>query len=223
MIIAGFFAGRLAHKFKFPMISGYIVVGILLSPSVLNVISSTSINDLDIFTSIALGIIAYSIGGSLHWESIRKQENSIILIGLLQAAGAWLLSMLAVALIAPFFLGTPAMTFTNTYLPMGLVIGALASATAPAVILALIREYKAKGSLTTTLLSVVAFDDAIAIILFSISLGIGRPLSLGEGSSIYQMLVLPLLKILGSIAIGLILGFALVHNDKTNYHVSQDL
>jgi NhaP-type Na+/H+ or K+/H+ antiporter len=211
MIIAGFFAGKLAHKFKFPMISGYIVVGILLSPSVLKVISSTSIKDLDVFTSIALGIIAYSVGGSLHWASIRKQERSIILIGLLQAVGAWLLSLLAVALIAPFFLDTPDTTFTNTYLPMGLVIGALASATAPAVILAIIREYKAKGSLTTTLLSVVAFDDAIAIILFSIALGIGRPLSLGESASAYQTFLLPLLRILGSVVLGLILGFALIY------------
>jgi NhaP-type Na+/H+ or K+/H+ antiporter len=192
------------------MITGYLVAGILLSPSVFNIISRTSIEDLNIFTSIALGIIAYSIGGSLHWQSIRKRENSIILIGLLQAFGAWLLSMLAVALIAPFFLDSPDMTFTNTYLPMGLVIGALASATAPAVILALVREYKAKGSLTTILLSVVAFDDAIAMIFVSIALGIGQPLSLGEGSSVYQMLVLPLLKILGSIAIGLVLGLALV-------------
>ncbi|NIN34094.1 MAG: sodium:proton antiporter, partial [Gammaproteobacteria bacterium] len=70
---------------------------------------------------------------------------------------------------------------------MGLVIGALASATAPAVILAMIREYKAKGALTTTLLSVVAFDDALAIIFFSVALGIGLPLSLGEGTSLYQM------------------------------------
>lgn len=119
--------------------------------------------------------------------------------------------MLAITLIAPFFWDIPGATFTNTYLPMGLVIGALASATAPAVILALIREYKAKGSLTTTLLSVVAFDDAIAIVFFSTALGIERPLSLNEGSSVYQMLLLPLLRILGSIAIGLILGFALIY------------
>ena len=68
MIIAGFFAGRLAHKLKFPMISGYIVVGILLSPSVLNIISRTSIKDLDIITSIALGIIAYSIGSWSYYR-----------------------------------------------------------------------------------------------------------------------------------------------------------
>ncbi len=211
MIIVGFFAGRLVHRFKFPMITGYLVAGIILSPSVTNVISPTTIENLDVFTSIALGIIAYSIGGSLHWKSIREQENSIILIGILQAFGAWILSLLLVALITPFFFELPGATFTNTYLPMGLVIGALASATAPAVILAMIREYKAKGSLTTILLSVVAFDDALAIIFFSVAVGISLPLSQGEGASLYQMLALPLFKILGSIAIGLILGFALIY------------
>ena len=194
MIIAGFFTGRLAHRLKFPMITGYIVAGVLLSPSLLNIISSTSIEEMEVFTSIALGIIAYSIGGSLHWKSIQKLEKSIFIIGLMQAAGAWLLSMLAVVLVAPFFFNIPNATFISTYLSVGLVIGALASATAPAAILALVREYKAKGPLTTTLLSVVAFDDVIAIIFFSIAVGIAQPLSLGGGSSVYQMLLLPLLR-----------------------------
>jgi NhaP-type Na+/H+ or K+/H+ antiporter len=177
----------------------------------LDIISSASVEDLSIFTSVALGIIAYSIGGRLHWASIRRREKSILVIGLLQAAGAWLLSMLTVSLIAPFFLAIPQATFVNTYLPMGLIVGALASATAPSVILALVREYRARGALTTTLLSVVAFDDAIAIILFSIAMGIARPLSLGESSSLYLMLFWPLLKIVGSIFLGLILGYALIY------------
>lgn len=211
MIIVGFFAGRLFHRFKFPMITGYIVAGVLLSPSLLNIIPSARVDDLEVFTSIALGIIAYSIGGSLHWKPIQKLEKSIFTIGLMQAAGAWLLSMLAIVLIAPFFLDLPGATLLNTYLPMGLVIGALASATAPAAILAMIREYKAKGPLTTTLLAVVAFDDAIAIVFFSMAMGIAQPLALGGDSSIYQMMLLPLLRIAGSIIIGAVFGFSLIY------------
>ena len=154
MIIAGFFGGRLVNRFGFPMITGYIVVGIILSPSLLNVVAEARIEDLNIFTSIALGIIAYSIGGRLKWETIRVQEKSILIIGLTQAIGAWILSMLAVTMLTPLFFDMPGAGFSNTYFPMGLVIGALASATAPAVILALVREYRAKGALTTTLLSV---------------------------------------------------------------------
>jgi NhaP-type Na+/H+ or K+/H+ antiporter len=211
MIIAGFFSGRLAHRLKFPMITGYIVVGVLLSPSVLNILSSTTIESMDVFTSIALGIIAYSIGGSLQWESIRKLERSIFLVAPLQAVGSLIVSALAIILIAPFFLDIPGATLINAYLPMGLVIGAIASATAPAAILALVREYRAKGPLTTTLLSLVAFDDAIAIIFFSLAIGIAQPLVVSaDAFSIYQMLLLPSLKILGAIAIGVIFGFALI-------------
>lgn len=212
VIIAGFFGGRLAHRVKLPMITGYIIVGVLLSPSLLNVLSRTTVGDLDVFTSIALGIIAYSIGGSLHWDSIRKLEKSIFTIGPLQAFGSMFFSVLMITLLARFFLDVPGATLVSTYLPMGLVIGAIASATAPGPILALVREYKAKGSLTTTLLSVVAFDDAIAIILFSITLGIARPLVASIADfSVYLMLLLPLLKILGSIAIGTGFGFALIY------------
>ena len=101
MLIAGFFGGMLAHRLKFPRITGYIIVGVLLSPSLLNIVSGTTIDDLDVFTSIALGIIAYSIGGSLHWESIKKLEKSIFLIASFQSIGAFILSILVITFLAP--------------------------------------------------------------------------------------------------------------------------
>ncbi|MEE9583637.1 MAG: cation:proton antiporter, partial [Dehalococcoidales bacterium] len=212
MIIAGFFGGMLAHRLKFPRITGYIIAGVLLSPSLLNIISGTAIDDLDVFTSIALGIIAYSIGGSLHWESIKKLEKSIFLIGPFQSIGAFILSILVITFLAPLFLDIPGATILSVYFPMAFVIGAMASATAPAAILALVREYRAKGPLTTTLLSVVALDDAIAIVLFSIALGLAQPLvGSTQGFSLSQVLLLPLLKILESVAIGAVLGLALTY------------
>jgi NhaP-type Na+/H+ or K+/H+ antiporter len=212
MIIAGFFGGMLAHRFKFPRITGYIIAGVLLSPSLLNIISGTTIDDLDVFTSIALGIIAYSIGGSLHWESIKKLEKSIFLIGPFQSIGTFILSILVITFLAPLFLDIPGATILSVYFPMAFVIGAMASATAPAAILALVREYRAEGPLTTTLLSVVALDDAIAIILFSIALGLAQPLvGSTQGFSLSQVLLLPLLKILESVAIGAVLGLALIY------------
>ncbi len=212
MILAGFLGGRLVHKIKFPMITGYIIVGILLSPSVFNILSSTTVADLDVFTSIALGIIAYSIGGQLHLKAIHKMERSILLIGILQAIGAFLVSLIVIMLITPFFLDIPEANLINTYLPMAIIIGAIASATAPAAILALVREYRARGPLTTILLTLVAFDDAIAIVLFSIAIHVAPLMSIGIGDfSIYQTLLLPSLKILGSIAIGVAFGFAIVY------------
>jgi len=194
------------------MISGYIIAGMLLSPSIFNIFPNTTINNLDEFTSIALGIIAYSIGGRLHLQAIHKMARSIFLIGILQAVGAFVISILAIILVAPFFLNISGATFINTYLPMGFVIGAIASATAPAAILALVRQYRAKGPMTTTLLSVVAFDDAIAIILFSIAIRVSSLMIANIGGySILQILLLPFLKVLGSFVIGIVFGFTIVY------------
>jgi Kef-type K+ transport system membrane component KefB len=102
-------------------------------------------------------------------------------------------------------------TLSSVYLPMGLIIGAIASATAPAAVMAIIHEYKASGPLTTTLLAVVAFDDAIAIVLFSIAVGVAQSLVGGQSFSAYQTFLAPLIDIIGSIAIGTAFGFTLAY------------
>ncbi|MFC1987708.1 cation:proton antiporter [Chloroflexota bacterium] len=215
MIIAGFFGGAIAARAKFPRITGYLIVGILLSPSVLHLIPKTTIESLGIITSIALGIIAYLIGGSLRLESIRKLGRSIAWITPLQSVGPWFLSTLVIALLAPFILAIPSATFSNTYFPMAFVLGAIACATAPAATMAIIREYKAKGPLTTTLLAVVAIDDVIALMAFAIAAGIAQPLLSGDGGfSGYQALALPFLHIIESVAIGTVFGFAAIYIAK---------
>ncbi len=215
MIIAGYFGGVIAARVKFPRITGYLIVGILLSPSVLHLIPKATIENLDIIISIALGIIAYLIGGSLRLESIRKLGRSIAWITPLQSVGPWFLSTLVIALLAPFILLIPGATFSNTYFPMAFVLGAIASATAPAATIAIIREYKARGPLTTTLLAVVALDDVIAIIAFAIAAGIALPLvSDAGGFSAYQTLVIPFLHIVESVAIGTVFGFAAIYIAK---------
>jgi Kef-type K+ transport system membrane component KefB len=210
IIIAGFFGGMLAHRLKFPRITGYLIVGILLSPSVTNIVGPSDVADLDVFTSMALGIIAFSIGGSLHWESLRRLEKSILWVGTAQGLAAFFVSVLAITFLAPLFMDISGASLVGVYLPMALVIGAMASATAPTAVLAIVREIKAKGSFTTTLLAVVAYDDAIAVVLFSVALGIAIPLAgSGDGISAYQALLLPVLKIMGSVAIGIVFGFVL--------------
>lgn len=215
MITVGLLGGVLSNKIKFPRITGYIIVGILLSPSVLNLISPATIEKLDIITHIALSIVAYLIGASLRIESIRKLGKSIVWITPFQSVGAWLIATLVIAFVAPLILSAPGATFMNGYLPMALVIGAMAAATAPAAVMAIIREYKARGSFTTTLLAVVALDDAIAVVAFAIAVGIAQPLVSGSGSiSLYQMLAVPALEIFQSIGLGVALGFALVYLTK---------
>jgi len=215
MVTVGLLGGALSNKIKFPRVTGYIIVGILLSPSVLNLISRATIEKLDIITHVTLGIVAYLIGASLRMESIRKLGRSIAWITPTQSLGAWLVVTLALAFIAPNILAVPGATFMNNYLPMALVAGAIASATAPAVTMAVIREYKARGPFTTTLLAVVALDDAIAVIAFAIAAGIAQPMVSGSGGiSLYQMLAVPSLEIAQAIGVGTALGFLLVYLTK---------
>jgi Kef-type K+ transport system membrane component KefB len=212
MVSVGLLGGLLANKIRFPRITGYIIVGILLSPSVLNLISRATLESLDIITHVSLSIVAYLIGASLRMESIRRLGRSIAWITPTQSLGAWLVVTLALAFIAPHIAAVPGATFMNNYFPMALVVGAIASATAPAVTMAVIREYKARGPFTTTLLAVVALDDAIAVIAFAVAIGIAQPLVSGSGGiSLYQMLAVPALEIVQSIGIGTALGFALVY------------
>lgn len=215
IIVIGFLGGLVTEKIKFPRITGYIIIGILLSPSLLNIISAETIENLDIMTNIALGIIAFLIGGSLRLETIRKLGRSIAWITAFQSLGAWLIVTLLLVFLSPLILDIPNATWSQTYFPIALIIGAIASATAPGATMAIIHEYKASGPLTTTLLAVVALDDAIAVIAFAIALGVLQPLVNGAaGISFYQMLGVPFLHIAEAIAIGILFGFTLIYIAK---------
>jgi Kef-type K+ transport system membrane component KefB len=215
MITVGLLGGVLSNKIKFPRVTGYIIVGILFSPSVIHLIPRATIAELDIITHVTLAIVAYLIGTSLRLESIKRLGRSISWITPTQSLGAWLVVTLSLAFLAPSILAVPGATFMGNYFPLALVIGAIASATAPAVTMAVIREYKARGPFTTTLLAVVALDDAIAVIAFAIAMGIAQPLvNGGSGVTLYQMLAAPSLAIAKSIGIGTALGFALVYLTK---------
>jgi len=210
MVVAGFLGGLALEKFKLPKISGYIIVGALLSPSLFHIIPKETIDKLDIITEIALGIIAYLIGGSLKAESLQHLKKSIAWVIIFQSIGACLLVTVALALTGHLVI--PGETFWQYYLPMAFIIGAVSCATAPAATMAIVSEYKAKGPLSTTLLAVVALDDAIAVIAFAIATGISEPLANGtDGISIYQTLGVPFLHIVESIAIGAAFAVALIY------------
>ncbi len=212
MIVAGFLGGELSHRLRFPRITGYLIVGILFSPSLLNVIPKATVDNLEILTFIALGIIAYSIGASLDLKLIRKFKKSILWITPSQSLGALLLVTLLVALLAPFILAEENGTLISCYFPLAFVLGAMASATAPATILALVHELKARGPLTTTLLALVALDDGLAIIFFSIALAIAQPLVSGAGGfSAWNSLALPAVEILGAVLLGIVLAYGLIY------------
>jgi NhaP-type Na+/H+ or K+/H+ antiporter len=211
MVAVGLLGGMLANKLKFPRITGYIIIGVLLSPSILNLVPQATIESWDIISTVVLAIIGYAIGGSLRLESIRKLGGGIAWLTLAEALGALGIVTLIITLTGPLTLAIPNASPLHTYFPLALVIGAAVCPAAPAVTLAVIRELKARGPLTTTLLAVVALDDALGVILFAITLGVAKPLLGGAGGiSPYEMLGVPALDILKSLGIGVALGFALI-------------
>ncbi len=219
IIVIAFFGGLLAKKLKFPLVTGYIIIGILLSLTHLIprelITGKPGSPGLSIITDIALAIVAYLVGGSLKLKDLRKLGRDIVWITPFQAAGAWILVTLPLVFLCRFIMpGISNATLLNTYFPMALVLGAISCATAPAATVAIMHEYKAKGSFTTTLLAIIVLDDAIAVIAFAIAMGIAKPLTLGSNISLYQMLGAPTLYIIKSIGLGVIFGIGLVYMSK---------
>ena len=215
-LIVGLISNRLIRFVHLPNVTGYLIVGILFGPFVLGLISpslkNTLLNvvvSLGIIVDIALGFIAFSIGSEFKLKTIKKLGKGVITITLMQSCLALVfvdIILTVVTLITGNF---------NEYLPIILTLGAVATATAPAATLMVIKQYKAKGPVTEILLPVVAFDDAVGLILFSISFSIAQIFAKqyagleGGGISIINILLIPLLEIVLSLVIGFIIGFIL--------------
>lgn len=216
-LIAGLISNRLIKLINLPNVTGYLLVGILLGPyffSLFNnnlsgVISEKMVESFGIIVDIALGFIAFSIGSEFKLKSIKKLGKGIITITLMQALAALVFVDIALSVLC---------LCTGTFeenLPMILTLGAVATATAPAATLMVIKQYKAKGPVTDTLLPVVAFDDAVGLILFSISFSIAQVFAkqqagvAGGDINIVNILLLPILEIIVSLVIGAILGILL--------------
>lgn len=211
--LCGYFGGRFANWLKFPRVTGYILAGILLSPSVSGIIPAVLIRDkFSIVTDIALAIIAYSIGGSLEFSRLKQLGKSIVWINVTESLGAFVITFVITATLGAWIvkLILPQASWLQVCLPLALIIGAVSAATAPAAVLAIVHEYQARGPLTTTLLGVVALDDGMAIILYAFASCIVGALTRVRGTSmIYKMAVEPFIVILGSVLLGVIFGFFL--------------
>jgi Kef-type K+ transport system membrane component KefB len=208
LLLFGFAGGQIANHFKFPRVSGYIVTGMILSPSVTGFFQEKVVSEeLSIITDIALGIIAFSIGGSLVLKSLKKLYGSILWINFMQSFGAFLVTALLICLVSPFIInsGIAPHAFWQTFFPMALIIGAVSAATAPAAVMAIVHECRAAGPLTTTLLAVVALDDATAIVFYSFSVVLASSLIDAEALS-WGMMLSPILSILIALVIGIVSG-----------------
>ena len=216
-LIAGLISNRLIKLVNLPNVTGYLIVGILLGPyffslfnsNLTGVLSEHMVESFGIIVDVALGFIAFSIGSEFKLASIKKLGKGIITITLIQAFAALLFVDIALSV---YCLCTGSLAEN---LPLILTLGAVATATAPAATLMVIKQYKAKGPVTETLLPVVAFDDAVGLILFSISFSIAQVFAKqqagigGTDINLVNIIVMPLLEIVLSLVIGALIGLAL--------------
>lgn len=195
LIASGLIFSRLLGKFKFPDVTGYLIGGILIGPSVLGLLSQDQVKGMEVLSTIALSFIAFSIGSEMDLRAIKKMGSKIIIVTIFEAFGAFLFVTASMLLI-----------FKQDW-AFSLAIGSISCATAPAATLMVIRQYKAKGPLVDVLIPVVALDDAVCIIAFGIASFMANALINGESLNIATMVGKPLLEILMSIGLGAVAGF----------------
>ena len=211
-IVAGLLMTRLGNKLNLPDVTAYLIAGLILGPCCLGLLKIPGLGfhtfeDVEIlspFNDVALGFIAFAIGSEFRITQLRKTGHAAVIIGVLQAVITTLLVdlvLFGVHLIFP-----EVITVADA-----LILGAIAAATAPAATLMVVRQYKAKGDVTSTLLPVVALDDAVGLILFALSYGIATNLSSGGTSDVVTLFGGPILEIVFSIGIGALIGWVLTH------------
>ena len=213
-LFSGLMLSRLAKLCSLPAVTAYLIAGILIGPFCLGAFgveglgftTEESIKSMSIISDVALGFIAFAIGNEFRLSQLKKIGKQATIIGIFQAVFTTLLVdvvLICVSLLFP----------KQFPLEVAIVLGAVASATAPAATLMVVRQYKAKGPLTDTLLPVVALDDAVGLILFSISFGIASAFKLNK-VDIVSILVEPIVEVLLSVGIGAIMGYIFTFFEK---------
>ena len=213
-LFAGLMLSRLAKLVQLPAVTAYLVAGILVGPYLLGAlgikglgfVSMEDVESYGLLADAALGFIAFSIGNEFRLSQLKQTGKQATIVGIFQAVFTTLL--VDAALIGLHFLIPDKLP-----LPAAIVLGAVASATAPAATLMVVRQYKAKGPVTDILLPVVALDDAVGLILFAISFGVAKALISGSVDLI-SVLVEPLLEVVLSLGLGFGMGMLFTYFER---------
>lgn len=208
-VIAGLVMTRLIKPLHLPDVTAYLLTGVAIGPYLLGSLgieglgfcSAENISALSAVSETALGFIAFAIGNEFRLGELKKTGKAATVIGILQAFAAAVVT--DIALIAVHFAIPEKLS-----LSAAITLGAIATATAPAATLMVVRQYKAKGELTNLLLPIVALDDAVGLVIFAVSFGIAKALNSGI-VDIYSVIIDPLLEIMLSLLLGAILGYVL--------------
>lgn len=193
ILFSGLILGRAVKFIKLPNVTGYLIAGLLIGPYIFKLLPLNIVKELELVSEMALAFIAFSIGSEFRISYLKKVGVTSIVIAIFEALAATVLVTVALVVFGFDF-------------KVAVILGAIASATAPAATIMVVKQYKAKGPVTETLLSVVALDDAVALIAFGFSMAIVNSLLHPGQNSVLITTLLPLAEIVGSIAIGFILG-----------------
>lgn len=213
-LLAGLLMTRIFKPFKLPAVTAYLIAGVLIGPYFMGALgingvgfsTMEQVSALGLVSQIALGFIAFSIGSEFKLQELKKIGKQAFVIGIFQALAATLfvdIALFVIHLVMP----------DKLTLAQVLTLGAIATATAPAATLMVVRQYKAKGPLTNLLLPIVALDDAVGLIVFAVCFGISKTLVSGT-VDIISIIVNPILEIVCSILLGAVMGWILTQLEK---------
>lgn len=213
-LLAGLLMTRVFRPFKLPAVTAYLIAGVLIGPYGIGALgidgigfdSMEAVSRLSIVSQVALGFIAFSIGNEFRVSDLKKIGKQAFVIGIFQALTATL--FVDLALLAVHFIMPNKLTMAQL-----ITLGAIATATAPAATLMVVRQYKAKGSLTDLLLPIVALDDAVGLVVFAVSFGIAKTLISGN-IDLVSILVNPFVEIICSLFLGALMGWILTQLEK---------
>lgn len=213
-LVCGLMMTRVIKPLKLPAVTAYLIAGVLIGPYCLGRLgipgigfsSYEEVENLGVISDVALGFIAFAIGNEFRLSQLKQTGKQATIIGIVQALTATALvdgALLLLHLAMPDKLSVPA----------AITLGAIATATAPAATLMVVRQYKAKGKLTDILLPIVALDDAVGLVVFAVSFGVARAMLSGS-FDLVSVLVEPLLEIVLSLGLGALLGALLTQLEK---------
>ena len=214
-MFAGLMMSRVVKPLKLPAVTGYLIAGLLIGPFALGALgldglgftSLKKVEGLKVISEVALGFIAFDIGNEFRLSQLKAIGKKATVIAIIQALSATI--FVDVALLILHLLMPDKIT-----VPVALTLGAVATATAPAATLMVVNQYKAKGPLVDILLPIVALDDAVGLIVFAVSFGISKSISSGAAISVISVLINPMLEVIGSLALGTILGLIYTYVEK---------
>ena len=212
-LLTGLMLSRLAKKVQLPAVTAYLVAGVIIGPFMLGAlgiqglgITADHLEKFGIISDLALGFIAFSMGNEFRRSQLKEVGRRAAIVGVFQA-------VFTTIIVDAALIGLHLMMPDKLSLSAAIVLGAVATATAPAATLMVVRQYKAKGPVTDMLLPVVAIDDAVGLVVFAISFGVAKSLSLGN-VDVLSVILEPLLEVVFSLGLGLIMGFLFTQCEK---------